>query len=333
MTDFHAQLKSIILQSGPIPVEQFMAMAIAHYYSTRDPFGQGGDFITAPEISQMFGEMIGVFMADAWMQSGAPARFILAEIGPGRGTLMADILRATRHVPGFHDAASVHLVEISPVLRQHQREALGGRMVTWHDTVESLPRDMPIFMVGNEFLDALPVRQYVWHGGAWMMRVVGLSDQDQLIFGAVPTLAQHIPPGAEGDIYEVSPAREIFVEDMARRVAEQGGVVLLIDYGHDISASGDTFQAVKEHHYVDVLEHVGEADLTSHVDFGRLKQVAAQYCAVHGPVGQGDFLRSLGIEMRAQKLGQESELKRLCDDDAMGQLFRVMVLSGKVRNS
>jgi NADH dehydrogenase [ubiquinone] 1 alpha subcomplex assembly factor 7 len=312
-----------------MPVEQLMGMAIAHYYSTRDPFGRVGDFITAPEISQMFGEMIGVFMADAWMGMGAPERIALVEFGPGRGTLMADLLRGTKNIPGFHAALSVHLVEISPELRGRQKKCLEGYDVTWHDRAGTLPDGVPLFVVGNEFLDALPVRQYIWKDGAWALRCVGLGAGDKLQFGAIPAIeAPDVTGQKEGDVFETSPVREAFVDDIARRIAVQGGVAVLIDYGNDDSGFGDTLQAIKAHQFVPVLEGVGEADLTSHVDFGRLKAVARAHCAVRGPMAQGDFLRAMGIELRAARLNQEAEMRRLCDAEQMGQLFRVMILGG-----
>lgn len=315
-------LKDMIRQNGPVDVATFMGMAVAHYYATRDPFGARGDFTTAPEISQMFGEMVGVCLADAWMQMGAPASFDLIEAGPGRGTLMADILRATRHVPGFHAAMRIVLIETSPELRKAQAAALDGHAVVWCDHIGAVDGNTPVLFVGNEFLDALPIHQYVRSDGVWHERVVRLDEGGDLVFGTVP--APSFVPPVEGDFFEISPAREAFIDDLAHMIAARGGVGVLIDYGHDATAAGDTLQAVKNHRYADVLRDVGEADLTSHVDFGALAAVARGCVHVAGPVGQGDFLRRLGIDLRAARLGQEQEAQRLCVQ--MGTLFRVMGL-------
>lgn len=326
MSGLTARLERIIREDGPMDVAAFMRTAICHYYSTRDPFGVNGDFITAPEISQMFGEMIGVFLVDAWMKCGSPERFYLAEAGPGRGTLMADILRGTKHVPGFHKAAEIHLIEISYTLRDLQKETLAGYAVTWHETLEDMPADRPVFFVANEFLDALPVRQYVWDGTAWRLRVVGVAD-GKLAFGVADTVEiQAVAARQAGDILEQSPAREDFVAHLAQRIADKGGVALMIDYGHDQTGFGDTVQAVKAHRYVDVLACPGEADLTAHVDFGRLKEIAAAHCAVSGPIGQGAFLNAMGIGLRAARLGKPEDAHRLTAASEMGDLFRVMAL-------
>ncbi len=311
----------MIVQNGPIDVGTFMTLAIGHYYSTRDPFGAKGDFTTAPEISQMFGEMIGAFLADAWIKMGSPSPVLLAEAGPGRGTLMADICRATKKVPGFHDAIRIHLIEMSPVLIERQRESLKDYDVVWADRLENLPGEIPLLFVANEFLDALPIRQFQFQDGAWFERLVGF-DGEKFTFGLAP--APHsLPGGKKGDVFETAPAREGFVKELAARIRAQGGAALLVDYGHDRHGPGDTLQAVKNHQYVDVLSNIGEADLTSHVDFESLAR-AAEGVAVYGPVGQGDFLKALGIELRAERLNQPVALERLTVQ--MGQLFRVMAL-------
>lgn len=325
MSNFEQHLKDIIRENGPVTVAAFMAMAIEHYYSTRDPLGTRGDFTTAPEISQMFGEMIGVFLAQSWMELGSPAQFSLVEAGPGRGTLMADILRATKSVPGFHAAMRVHLVEISPVLMARQAEALQGYNIEWHtDIHDALASPAPALFVANEFLDALPVHQYVRQGGRWFERAVGLNG-DQLAFGLIESDFS-CDQSEENKIWEVSPARESVIRDIAGVIARCRGVALLIDYGHDRSGFGDTLQAVREHHFVNVLDHVGNADLTSHIDFQAIKGAAVLHTHVHGPVGQGHFLRNLGIELRAARLNQPAEMARLIDPGQMGDLFRVMAL-------
>lgn len=311
----------MILQNGPIDVGTFMTLAIGHYYSTRDPFGVKGDFTTAPEISQMFGEMIGAFLADSWIKMGSPSPVLLAEAGPGRGTLMADILRATKNVPGFHAAIRIHLIEMSPVLIDRQRGALKDYDVAWTDRLENLPEGLPLLFVANEFLDALPIRQFQFQDGAWFERLVGF-DGEKFVFGLAPA-PYPLPGGRAGDVFEIAPQREGFVKGLAARIRAQGGVALLVDYGHDRHGPGDTLQAVKDHQYVDALSHIGEADLTSHVDFESLAR-AAEGVAVYGPVGQGNFLKALGIELRAQRLNQPVALERLTVQ--MGQLFRVVAL-------
>lgn len=321
MNPCETRLKDMILQNGPIDVGTFMTLAIGHYYSTRDPFGVKGDFTTAPEISQMFGEMIGAFLADSWIKMGSPSPVLLAEAGPGRGTLMADILRATKNVPGFHAAIRIHLIEMSPVLIDRQRGALKDYDVAWTDRLENLPEGLPLLFVANEFLDALPIRQFQFQDGAWFERLVGF-DGEKFVFGLAPA-PYPLPGGRAGDVFEIAPQREGFVKGLAARIRAQGGVALLVDYGHDRHGPGDTLQAVKDHQYVDVLSHIGEADLTSHVDFESLAR-AAENVAVYGPVGQGNFLKAMGIELRAQRLNQPVALERLTVQ--MGQLFRVVAL-------
>ncbi|MCB9983218.1 MAG: SAM-dependent methyltransferase [Rhodospirillales bacterium] len=314
-----------IRDDGPMSIGAYMALALGHsahgYYMKQDPFGRsknyGGDFVTAPEVSQLFGEMIGVWAADLWMQMGRPERLALVECGPGRGTLMADLLRATSGVDGFHEAVHVHLVEMSPVLREKQREALGGYDVVWHEDFESVQDDAPLIVIGNEFLDALPFEQYI--GG--VQRTVDLRADGRLCF--VPE---------DGEVVERAPVREGFVQQVCERIKAQGGAALFIDYGHMKSGVGDTFQAIKGHEYVDVLSHIGDADLTSHVDFEALqKGVDIGIC---GPVCQGDFLRALGIGLRTRTLMQKAEgkqalaiekgLHRLVDSDQMGVLFKAV---------
>ncbi|HOO82664.1 MAG TPA: SAM-dependent methyltransferase [Alphaproteobacteria bacterium] len=310
-----------IRADGPMLIGAFMALALGHpehgYYMKGDPFGRAGDFVTAPEVSQLFGEMIGVWAADLWMQMGAPERLAMVECGPGRGTLMADILRASRNVAGFHDALRIHLVEMSPVLRGKQREALAEYEVVWHEDFKGVPGDVPMIVIGNEFLDALPFEQYVGD----VQRKVGLDEDAQLVF--VPM---------EGDVYEFAPYRNDFVKCVCSRLKAQGGAALFIDYGHVHSGPGDTFQAIKGHEYVDVLSHIGDADLTSHVNFEALQRGVD--IGVAGPVEQGDFLRALGIGLRARMLAEKADvqqvdmiekgLHRLIDSDQMGSLFKVI---------
>ena len=285
----------------------------AHYYATRDPLGAGGDFTTAPEISQMFGELVGACLADCWRRAGEPADAVYAELGPGRGTLAADALRVLRQA-GFIGGA--HLVETSTALRQAQQERIAG--AHWHDEIAGLP-PAPLLLAANEFLDALPIRQ--WVGEA--ERGIALA-ADELIFTG------------EGQVREDSPAREAAAAAIARHLASHGGVALIIDYGHGRSAPGDTLQAVKSHRFANPLADPGEQDLTAHVHFEAVGRSALEAGAmVNGPVTQGEWLQRLGIEERAQSLiasnpdrrhDVEQAMHRLCDRDAMGELFKVMAI-------
>lgn len=342
-----AGLRRLIEEHGPISVARFMALASAHphhgYYAGRDPLGAAGDFVTAPEISQLFGELIGAALAQAWLDLGRLPRIVLAELGPGRGTLLADALRATRGVPGFHAAASIHLVETSPVLRQVQGRTLAGHDVTWHAEVRELPTDAPLFLVANELLDALPIRQFVRHHGRWHERLVGLDAEGGFCFQlaglATPLAAQAEEELPDGAVLELAPAREALASELAARIAGQGGLALLIDYGSGPSLMlGDTLQAVRAHGKVDPLTSPGLVDLSSHVDFAALAAAALQAgAAVHGPVSQAALLGRLGIDLRLEQLSRratpsqrvalESGVRRLTAPDAMGELFQAMAIS------
>lgn len=333
---------------GPMDVGRFMNLALGHpqhgYYMKRDPLGRGGDFTTAPEISQMFGEMIGAWAADLWLKIGAPENFVLLECGPGRGTLVADMLRAVRRVPGFCGAGRVHLLETSPALRARQAESLKGHEPVWHDRLDTVPSDVPLIVIANEFLDALPFRQLQKAGGAWQERVICHEEARGFFFGLRPAgsalihgLPQIVRDAPEGAVFEFSPVREALVFELAGRIKAQGGAALFIDYGHEASAPGDTFQAVHGHQYCDVFDHIGEADLTSHVDFGALVRAASREgIHIFGPVAQGVFLRNLGIEARALNLVRqnkekaaaiEKDLHRLVSSAEMGEIFKVFCLS------
>jgi SAM-dependent MidA family methyltransferase len=340
------ELRQIIAMEGPITVERYMALCLGHpahgYYMTRDPFGAGGDFTTAPEISQMFGELIGLWAAEVWRLMGAPRPLRFVELGPGRGTLMADGLRAARIAPGFRDAAEVHFVETSPVLRSRQEEALTRSPVpiAWHAGLSEVPPG-PALVLANEFFDALPVRQYVLTERGWCERLVGLGPDGQLAFGLKAEPDAHGPgAGALGDVFEQPAAALAIVEMLAARLVAQGGAALVVDYGHSASAFGDTLQAVRRHAFADPLAEPGEADLTVHVDFARLAEAArSRGAAVHGPVPQGGFLRALGIEARARALQAratpaqaaeiDSALYRLTDagPHEMGGQFKAMAIS------
>ncbi|OIQ45251.1 MAG: methyltransferase [Roseobacter sp. MedPE-SW] len=335
------QLTARISSDGPISLADFMAECLLHpehgYYTTQTPFGTQGDFTTAPEISQMFGELLGLSLAQCWLDQGAPGTFTLAELGPGRGTLMADLLRATRGVPGFHTALQLYLVEASPNLQQQQAKALTGSDVTWVDTVDKLPQQ-PLFLVANEFFDALPIRQFVRDGEGWREKRIGLVDGN-LGFGLgpeapQPALEHRLLDTTNGDLVELSPATAPILSSLAQRIASHGGAALIADYG-DWRSLGDTLQALKSHAPVDPLETPGESDLTAHVDFEVLCSVAAGAGCAHSKVTpQGVFLERLGITDRARSLaaGREGEAlesliaahRRLTHPSEMGNLFKVL---------
>jgi NADH dehydrogenase [ubiquinone] 1 alpha subcomplex assembly factor 7 len=350
MTPLEAEIRSIIAVDGPMSVAAFMRLCLGHpvhgYYTTRDPFGRGGDFITAPEISQMFGELIGLWAAAVWQAMGAPARVVLAELGPGRGTLMADALRAARVAPAFVAALGVHLVETSPVLRRLQQERLAGLgvPVAWHGDVVDMP-DGPLIVIANEFFDALPVHQAVKAADGWHERMVGV-DAGALAFALhpdpIPGFAAIVPGSLAG-----APAGAVYewrsgdvAAELARRVAGHGGAALALDYGHGESAMGETLQAVGRHAFVDPLATPGDVDLTAQVDFAALARTAqGDGARVHGPVAQGEFLRRLGIEARAAALRATASAAQTADidaalarlagagPDAMGELFKAIAFA------
>lgn len=343
-----------LAEHGAISVADYMGTALLHpehgYYTTKEPFGTSGDFTTAPEISQLFGEMVGAWIAGVWQSLNSPSPKgerelnTLLELGPGRGTLMVDMLRATRHAPGFHEAIAVHLVEASPRLQQIQQETLKDAhpRLHWREDMNALP-PQPTFIVANEFFDALPVSQYLFTGGVWHERLVGVENDalaftlsDPLPEGALDISAY--PPPEEGDILEASPMALHMMHQLCMQLLMCNGAMLVVDYGYTQPAYGDTLQAVKSHHYHPVLETPGEADLTAHVDFAALADVArASGCKVFGAVSQGDFLRRLGIELRASALCRNasiqqaesilSGLERLVSPTQMGELFKVMAIT------
>lgn len=320
-----------ISEQKSISVEDAMARAVECYYAKGDVFGREGDFTTAPEISQLFGEMLGAWIVDAWTKIGTPQSFALVEVGPGRGTLMADMLRVIEKVLPCFNALSLHLVEQSAALKQKQQETLSVYNVKWHDTLETLPTDTPLVVIGNEFLDALPIRQYEYKDDIWYERFIACGADGQLFIGhkeVAEEMRSSLPQKGEG-IYERSSAREKFVCDLAVRLKAQTGCALFIDYGHEVSAYGDTLQAVRAHQSVDVLKTLGEADVTSHVDFDALSRAIEGRAHIYALRQQGFFLRHLGIEYRAQKLGLEKECERLVAHDQMGKLFKVFAFSDK----
>ena len=339
MTPLAQLLAERIREGGPITVADYMAECLLHpvygYYTTRDPFGVRGDFTTAPEISQMFGEMVGLALAQSWLDQGAPAPFTLAELGPGRGTLMADILRATRGVPGFHAAARVVLVEASPHLRAVQARTLAPQSVDWLDRAEDLP-DRPTFLIANEFLDALPIRQFILSPEGWRERLVGLEG-GALAFGLSAPLPQ-VPDtpafrtARPGDLVEHCAPAQAAVAAALRPILRHGGLALFIDYG-DWRSRGDTLQALRAHAFDPPLAHPGQADLTAHVDFEPLSALAP----AHAYSTQGQFLLRLGIQARADRLARnlagaaleshQAALARLTHPQEMGSLFKVLALT------
>ncbi|MFN3211198.1 MAG: class I SAM-dependent methyltransferase [Roseovarius sp.] len=341
MTALKELLVSQIRASGPMTVAEYMAACLMHpehgYYATRDPLGAAGDFTTAPEMSQMFGELIGLSLAQAWMDQGAPEAFVLAELGPGRGTLMADVLRATKGVAGFHDAARVNLVETSPALRQVQAQTVTWPGIAWRESVGDLP-ELPLFVVANEFFDALPVRQVQREGERWRERLVGLEGE-ALAIGlsdpkAMALLEHRLEDTRDGDIVEFSPMGESIAAEIGGRIAKHGGAALIVDYG-DWRSLGDTWQAVKGHEATDPLAEPGRADLTAHVDFEALARATPSTYSRLTP--QGVFLERLGITARAQALAKGLEgdrlethiaaHRRLTHPHEMGTLFKVMAFT------
>ncbi|MEP3073046.1 SAM-dependent methyltransferase [Maricaulis sp.] len=342
------RLRDRIRQTGPMSIAAFMTEALFDprdgYYATKDPIGAGADFITAPEISQMFGELMGLWAAQSWMDMGKPAAFQLVELGPGRGTMMADALRAARTVPGFMDAAHVVLIEASAALKAVQAQTLGptGAQIRWVDRLESVPPG-PAIVLGNEFLDCLPVRQAIRRGDDWHERMIGLDADAAFIFVLGPPLgadADLIPDrlrdAPEDSLVKLRPGDRQVVDALAARFADAPGRALFIDYGPATSETGDTLQAVKAHKKVPPLENPGTADLTARVDFESLAAAArAAGLAVSGPVTQGDFLIGLGLEARAAALCQAAPDKRavfarqvwrLTDPEQMGTLFKLVCL-------
>jgi NADH dehydrogenase [ubiquinone] 1 alpha subcomplex assembly factor 7 len=343
MTPLGEKLIRQIEAFGPITVSDYMAACLGDpehgYYMTREPFGTAGDFITAPEISQMFGELIGLWAVGCWQRMGSPDRFVLAEIGPGRGTLISDALRAARLAPGFIAAAEIVLVETSPRLRAIQRATLSDHNVSWRDRVDDLP-DGPAILVANEFFDALPVRQFQRTPDGWAERMVGVAD-GRLAFGlrpgaAIEGLAADAPPGS---IVEIASVSASIMTTLAGRLQRFGGAQLAIDYGHAESGHGDTLQAMRQHGFDDPLAHPGAADLTVHVDFAALAATArAQGARASRVWTQGDFLLALGLLERAGRLGAGKDaatqdairaaVERLAGPEAMGTLFKVLCVTG-----
>jgi NADH dehydrogenase [ubiquinone] 1 alpha subcomplex assembly factor 7 len=346
-----SELKRLIRSSGPMPVWRYMELCLTHpqygYYVSRDPLGREGDFTTAPEVSQMFGELLGLWTASVWKAIGSPPLLRLIELGPGRGTMMTDALRALRVLPPLYQSLSIHLVEINPVLRDKQKAVLSGvPNVAWHDDIDEVP-DGPAVVLANEYFDVLPVHQVVKRENGWHERVVEIDGSGALVFGAaaepMPRFEMLLPPlvraAPVGAVFEWRPDTEIM--KITTRVRDQDGAALIVDYGHLRSDAGDTFQAIARHSFTDPLKNPGQADVTAHVDFQALVRAAEDLGArAHGPVSQGEFLKRLGIETRAATLMAKTTpeisedisgaLKRLIGGGrgGMGSMFKVLAISG-----
>lgn len=348
MTPLARLLVRRIALAGPITVADFMAEALGHplhgYYQRRDPLGRAGDFITAPEISQMFGELVGLWCVELWHELGCPDPCHLVELGPGRGTLMADALRASRVRPAFGAAIRLHLVETSPYLRERQEQALAphlpsGHRPQWHASLAEISAG-PLLLVANEFFDALPVHQFELRPEGWRERVVA-CDGEKLAFAWAtpgPSFALIGDRQRRGSKAEVSPMALSLAGDIGRRLAHTGGAALIIDYGSGQTLPGESLQAVRRHEPVDPLSDIGETDLSAHVDFASLARAAEEAGAVaHGPLTQGEFLLRLGLEARAESLQAratpaqardiDSARRRLLDSREMGTLFKALALT------
>jgi NADH dehydrogenase [ubiquinone] 1 alpha subcomplex assembly factor 7 len=351
-SNLSAYLRERIMNKGPLTVAEYMVDALGHptwgYYNTRDPFGTAGDFITAPEVHQIFGELIGLWSAAIWQSFGKPKNIRLIECGPGRGTLMNDALRALRQtMPDFYAAVHVDLLEISPVLKAQQKAVLSGHhesvAVHWYENFTEIPNG-PSIIITNEFFDALPIHQYERLADGWHERLVGLTDEATFCFqhgkllnedSFIPVSLRHAPVG---DVFETSPARETMVLEIGERLQSAQGACLVIDYGYVRQGVGDTLQAVQAQEYHDVLVSPGEADITAHVDFEALSSAAKDAgCEVYGPVSQKLFLERLGIGTRAERLAAgatanqiqdiHQAVLRLVGDEEMGSLFKVMAFA------
>jgi NADH dehydrogenase [ubiquinone] 1 alpha subcomplex assembly factor 7 len=345
-----ARLKARIARDGPVSVSDYMEACLADtsagYYTSRQPIGASGDFITGPEVSQIFGELIGLWAVAVWQSMGEPRLITVAELGPGRGTFMTDALRAWRSAPAFKANVSIALIETSTTLREAQHAALHDAEVPvrWFDTLDDVPHG-PLIVIANEFVDALPIRQLVWRDGTWHERSVTIDRNGNFAFcegrevlsEALRQLA-HALDAPDGSILEVRPAAAVLVSTLAARAREAPLAALIIDYGHEETACGNTLQAVSRHDFADPLSAPGEIDLTAHVDFAALKDSAAGHgLLTYGPMPQGEFLLKLGLEARRDRLYEQatpeqrqdilSGTERLVDPQAMGVLFKTLALT------
>ena len=328
------------MHTGPMRISDYMNICLLHpkfgYYSKKDPFGTKGDFVTAPEISQVFGELLGLCLAQNWLDQGMPP-FALVEAGPGRGTLMADILRATKTIPEFHQSMTIHLIEKSETLMRVQRETLSRYNITWHDKIEALPQKA-IFFIANEFFDALPIRQFKKSNLGWRETLIGINEDklsyffgDEIPLRTIDSRAKNIK---KGDVVEICTAAKPIIQELSKRIGTFGGCAIIIDYG-DENLVGNTFQAVKNHKTIDPLKYPGDCDLTAHVNFGDLKNYASDI-VVTKTTSQGLLLKRLGISSRFdrlmedlpynQRLKLQSEQDRLINPSEMGELFKAIAM-------
>jgi NADH dehydrogenase [ubiquinone] 1 alpha subcomplex assembly factor 7 len=341
-------IREMIGVQGAISLATYMELALQHpqhgYYRVRQPLGRDGDFITAPEVSQMFGEMVGVWCAQSWREMGKPDPFALVELGPGRGTMMMDVLRATEHVGGFHAAKQLCLLDTDKALREAQYEKLGDSAPRYVEDITRLP-PMPALIVANEFFDAMPVRQFEKTFRGWAERMVAAgNDTLVMVLRALEAAEERLVPQAlheasPGIVVEVSPWAQTIMRDIARHIASHKGRSLIIDYGYMAPSGAATAQAISKHKHADFFERPGEIDLTAHVDFTALAEAAKETgVAISKPIGQGEFLKNLGIEIRADALKKnaslpqqaaiDAALRRLIEDDQMGSLFKAMEIRG-----
>lgn len=349
MSPLEKLIRGIIDSQGALSLAAYMELALQHpqygYYRTREPIGRKGDFITAPEVSQMFGEMIGVWCAEAWRKLGRPSPFALVELGPGRGTMMRDALRATAHVKGLHEALNLFLMESNAAMQSALKENLGSFAPRYITNGSELP-PIPLLIIANEFFDALPVRQFEKTFNGWQERMVGVENDALAVVLRPLSDAENslIPPALQkalpGTVFEFSLKAEALMREWASRLAACKGAMLIVDYGYAAPSGTATVQAVSKHAFTDILENPGEIDLTAHVDFEALGKAAkAAGCAVSAVMGQGEFLENCGIRIRAELLKKnasasqaaeiDSALSRLLDESQMGTLFKVMEIGGK----
>jgi SAM-dependent MidA family methyltransferase len=351
MTPLELDIRRRIAAAGPMPVGEYMALCLAHpqhgYYVTRDPLGSQGDFTTAPEVSQMFGELIGLWMASVWQQIGSPESVRIVELGPGRGTMMNDAMRAAKLVPDFTKAAALHLIEISPPLQAIQQQTLAGveTPASWHQSLTEVPAGAAI-VVANEFFDALPVNQAVKMPDGWHRRAIGTAPDGSFAYEAEPeplahfeqTLPASLHTARDGEVFEWRSDTQTL--ELGRRIAREPGAALVIDYGHAESATGETLQALRDHQFADPLGNPGEADITAHVDFEALGRRFETMGAIpHGPIEQAEFLERLGIRTRAATLRANADRAKAHEIDTalarltgsgrtgMGALFKVMAVA------
>ena len=352
MTPLKDRIVKHIKTSGPLPLAEYMHWCMADpkdgYYANQEAIGAKGDFITAPEISQMFGEMIGIWAVETWETLGSPSQFNLVELGPGKGTLMSDLLRIGNAVPAFLEAAEVQMIETSERLVEIQKQTLSEHEnINWLKSIKEIP-EQPTIVIANEFLDVLPIRQYIKTGNEWREHAVSINQQDELIWtlGAELIEKDSLPENAEnqpdGAIFEISTIREAFIANTSEQLKANKGAALFIDYGHGKTAFGDTLQAMRAHGFADILSEPGLADLTSHIDFDVLSKVASEAGMDVKPLAkQGEFLLSKGLIERAGQLGQEQspeiqelltqQAERLALPDEMGELFKVFEF-GMIKN-